>query len=44
MRSGASMRGGVETSDCEALWEVVRSIEMDVLGVPVGPVASESSF
>lgn len=39
------MRGGVEISecDCEALWEVVRSIEMDVLGLPLGPAARESS-
>lgn len=31
------MRGGVEVSDCEMLCGGVRSIDIEVLGVPLGP-------
>jgi hypothetical protein len=39
VRSGASMRGGVDVPDCDALCESVRSIDTEVFGVPVGPEA-----
>ena len=36
------MRGGVEVSDCVALWEGVRSMDIEVFELPGGPEASES--